>query len=515
MGGIMKLDDLLMDDDQAKWYILQYLGMRRNNFISVDLLCTFFQLSKYKIEKYLEDLITDTITLTGKQVIFLSPDGEVQCSELTPLLLKQFTGKFFLQSEIFRLFHRILIKEDRIENQMADFGLSRSTAFKIRRRLKEDINREGFDLKKNCFSGDEFRLRSFLFGLYYEAFNGIENPFPADIQQLGKKIIQQLVHHQQITLKKTQEHKLIFFLDIWLIRLRHGHGLKQVYGSLTDASQGDFLRPLLQGHCQLRPELLQRELDYLFLYLELEGITDTGQITYHACDEADKAEYLTQQFLSYFTDFLGLEMQELMTNLRAQSDLLNIHRRLLFYHFREVTFINDAQTKFFEEVNPMIDTHINVLLDRVALLEVLDNREERNKLYHDYLFYLLYWIPAQKFEQPLHVCIDFSHGKYYNRYVEEMLNSMQSLNICFEEKLSAKTSVYLTDFAIEKLPCKQVIWKRPPTPDDWRELGDVLIKTKEEDKADEKNRRECDSAVVADQFTTASNFESVNCQTEG
>jgi len=52
------------------------------------------------------------------------------------------------------------------------------------------------------------------------------------------------------------------------------------------------------------------------------------------------------------------------------------------------------------------------------------------------------------------------------------------MNICYEEKLSTKTQIYLSDFLIETLPCHQMIWKRPPTPEDWSEFGHLLLTVK-------------------------------------
>lgn len=52
------------------------------------------------------------------------------------------------------------------------------------------------------------------------------------------------------------------------------------------------------------------------------------------------------------------------------------------------------------------------------------------------------------------------------------------MNICYEEKLSTKTQIYLSDFLIDTLPCHQMIWKRPPTPEDWAEFGHLLLTVK-------------------------------------
>ncbi|WP_253296088.1 hypothetical protein [Enterococcus raffinosus] len=89
-------------------------------------------------------------------------------------------------------------------------------------------------------------------------------------------------------------------------------------------------------------------------------------------------------------------------------------------------------------------------------------------------------IPVEKLEEPIFIYIDFSHGTSYNDYIRSMLLTLRSMHIVYEEKLSNRTQIYLSDFAIEGLPCEQMIWKRPPTPDDWGELGTLLLTVKGE-----------------------------------
>ena len=81
-------------------------------------------------------------------------------------------------------------------------------------------------------------------------------------------------------------------------------------------------------------------------------------------------------------------------------------------------------------------------------------------------------------EEPIYVCIDFSHGKSYNDYIRMMLLTLKSMHIVYEESISSMTQIYLSDFALEELICEQMIWKRPPTPDDWEEFGELLLKVR-------------------------------------
>lgn len=121
---------------------------------------------------------------------------------------------------------------------------------------------------------------------------------------------------------------------------------------------------------------------------------------------------------------------------------------------------------------------IQAFIEKIGQRGLFHSHQERNKLYYDYLFFLITQISVEELEEPVFICIDFSHGSSYNAYIQMMLRSLQSMNICYENKLSTKTQIYLSDFLIDNLPCLQMIWKRPPTPDDWAEFGHLLIKVK-------------------------------------
>ncbi len=99
-------------------------------------------------------------------------------------------------------------------------------------------------------------------------------------------------------------------------------------------------------------------------------------------------------------------------------------------------------------------------------------------MYYDYLFFLITQIAVEKLKDPVFICIDFSHSSIYKKYIQTMLSSLQSMNICYEEKLSTKTQIYLSDFFIDTLPCYQVVWKRPPTPEDWSDFSHLLLTVK-------------------------------------
>lgn len=361
-----------------------------------------------------------------------------------------------------------------MEGQLEKLHISRSLTYKYQKYLKSLLKDEGFKLAKNQIIGSEFQLRSFLFGFYYDVFNGISNPFPEKCKEITSKITHYLVSYQNISISKTKEHKLNFFINIWLTRLTQGHVISDEYVSVKNDSFKDYLVRIIQTHFSIEKQICDKEVSYFFLFLSLEDVSQqfTHEFLLNEIDQLAKKN--TQDFLKKLFHEFNFDYMDLENAQAIFEGLLMINRKWLTYHFRETTFVSKIQLKYFQEINPKFEYLVR------SFVESLNNRlfvnsQEKNKLYYDYLFFLITTIPIEKLEDPIFVYIDFSHGTSYNDYIRSMLLTLRSMHIVYEEKLSSKTQVYLSDFAIEGLACEQMIWKRPPTPDDWGELGTLLL----------------------------------------
>ncbi|MCH3669794.1 M protein trans-acting positive regulator, partial [Enterococcus faecium] len=47
-----------------------------------------------------------------------------------------------------------------------------------------------------------------------------------------------------------------------------------------------------------------------------------------------------------------------------------------------------------------------------------------------------------------------------------------------ESRITSRTNIYLSDCLLEKFNKEQIIWKNPPTPDDWEYFGNTIIREK-------------------------------------
>lgn len=473
----MSPNDLLIIDDRYKWYVAQLIEIKRNSYCSLTQISEILDFSPYKAETYFEELVDDLEKIGQPKLMELSKGGEVLNAELTHLLIKKLRVHYVEKSPAYQMFHLFMTKEISLDSQLDQekINLSRSGAYKYQKNLKKLLSDENVQLKKNKLLGNEFQLRNFLFGIYYELFNGIKNPFEEATIKLARNILNYFIHFYETGLVKTKEIKLIFFLCIWLTRLKYNHVIDTAFISVKKEGFFDYLHKLLSEQFFLNPQQIELELAYFYLFVYLEDIDKSSLIDFLPTSVEQQAKQLTTSFFDNLASRIERNGETLAFSTYDIEEFQNINRKWLIYHFKESTFITKGQIRYFQEINPLLDEFIQEFIEKAELRSLFLSKQEKTKLYYDYLFFVITKIPIERLEKPLHICIDFSHGRVYNDYIRRMLSSLQSMNIRYEQRLSTKTKLYLSDFAIDTLPCKQVIWKRPPTPGDWKALGDLLV----------------------------------------
>ncbi|EHS7939144.1 M protein trans-acting positive regulator, partial [Enterococcus faecalis] len=98
--------------------------------------------------------------------------------------------------------------------------------------------------------------------------------------------------------------------------------------------------------------------------------------------------------------------------------------------------------------------------------------------YYDFLFLLLSKIPLNELEKTIVICVDFSYGKAYTELITAQIEGFNNLTLKIEHKLTEKTDLYISDVAMSREKLEQIIWKNPPTPEDWKYFGEKIIEIK-------------------------------------
>ncbi|MFD1485916.1 helix-turn-helix domain-containing protein [Lacticaseibacillus baoqingensis] len=105
------------------------------------------------------------------------------------------------------------------------------------------------------------------------------------------------------------------------------------------------------------------------------------------------------------------------------------------------------------------------------------------------MFYRLFFVLVDTLQltdliEPVRICIDFTLGTEYDRYLQRNLQFFTTLNLEFEPVMTADVDILLTDIPeLVDSPVETVVWLQPPRPIDWENLARLLVDLRDEKRA--------------------------------
>ncbi|WP_424348621.1 helix-turn-helix domain-containing protein [Latilactobacillus sp. 5-91] len=470
----MNINYLLTEDDRLKYYLLQYLELNKSSYISVDLVCEFSGLSKFKVKKYLAQLQLDLQALKIEAQIIVHETSEITTQQLTPLITKKVRLSYLERSEIYALLLNALNQSVSVEAFAKAHFFSKSYAYSLKKQLTKLLKQYGIEYRNNELHGDELVVREFIYTIYYDFYNDLGRPFSSQLLEEIKQLKQQLLWRYQIDLSLVRTTKLDLFLGTLLQRLQQHHPLSATDFETEDYQPTDFtLNGLLAK--LYNPDQLQYEIDYILTFLYAENMTEVFE-GHRSLVKVQQINQGSQRIVETIMTELGLP-QAIQTVLTHQIATVNI--RLALFYAEISSFTSVQQVKFFEESYPTTSEVILRNLPEFAKQATI-NAQLTNTLFYNYLFAVIESVPDDLLNPPIHICVDFSSGKAYTHYIEQQILGFKNLNIVLERNITQKTQLFVSDFAQGSLKTAQIIWKNPPNADDWADFGDIIVQFKKD-----------------------------------
>lgn len=464
------------DLDREKFKILKLLEERKSTYTTFSFLMEQLGLSKFKLTQYLDVLNQDICKLNQRSKIEIINNNEIQVYGIDYLLVKKIRLMYLNESDIWGLFNSAFIEEISSGEYARTHFISRSNSYSQRNRLVKILKEKGISYQRNKLIGSEKEIRNFIFSVYFEVFNGLESPFPESIVSQIIKITGRLVSSLSLRLTPIRRIKLYFFIGVWITRISHGHNLIEPMISV-DVFNSDQIRVISKD---LSLVISHDEWKWLFSFLyceELllldEKVNNNIQLfeELNSCGMAEKV--VTTIFRNFTFEELDFSRQSYIKKLTRKLSVINLKNRL-FYQGTD-TFISDDTFLYFSENFPSLLRSINSIIEEFAKEQRIKNSGMLRRIYYDYLLAVLNIFPVSKLTTAVYVCVEFSHGSDYTKYVTTQIEEFRHINIVIQTNVTAKTDLYISDFALPEIKCKQIIWKNPPTPEDWEVFGDTVI----------------------------------------
>lgn len=464
----MNLNSFL-DQNQYPVFILEWLELKKSTYCTIDLLCEFVGISRFRCLKYIEELNELLYPVDKDAKIKVEPSGEIYSRHLNFLTVKKIRAHYLVKSEVFQLLNTSLNLELSLNEFSEKRFLSRTQAYDKRKKLSRLLSEYKLKYKKGKVIGNELFIRNFVYSLYLNYFYGLYNPFSKEITHEATNLLNSMMSYLELSLTFTQKNKLMIFISIVLTRTKHNHfcSLKE-FDYQLQVKKKAF--EVYQNFFVADDRSKQLEWQYFLTYLVSERIIVNPFKVEHS--------NMKEKTTCFLTNFIALDDHNYLhyfTELTKELKRLNIKYRIL--PLTTDFFTIYRHTEFLEENYPSLVKPVEDLND--LWTDVSAPYLDKNRVFDDAFFSVLEIIPLDKIDDKVYVCVDFTQGIAYSNFIINQIEGFKNQNIVVQRKLEFNTDIFISDYASPKLSMDQIIWKTPPNADDWEDFGNHVIAVKQ------------------------------------
>lgn len=450
----------------------------RNSTLSSLFLANQLNISVRSVNRYVHD-INKEIALLYEKENFLQSDGltyyriDPKLNNLEVLDTFYHLKLYYLNLSLpFQLLLRLSTNEKISVSRLLDeLIISSSYLFRVIKKLKTFLEKFGIEIKidkhnKIFLTGEEKKIRIFLFYFLTDSFQGIEWPF----KSISKLEIQKLTMDEEIYLLNSRESSLYFFIAILVNRLANRHVIQTINTYLATildilSKSGYGQRSLILKKFLIDDKTRKSEIiyyDYMIATLVPESISkkDQQMIGRMLFKQDHEIILLCKQLIQSITTKynIALELNEryqelykfvlFFVSLIEQNQDLISAEKISFpsYNYNLAVSASDEES---------IKKIYNKILRNIALspyikqkLQITKNRNAVYRLISNF---------AQSFhKEKIFIYIQMTKSIHAKDYIKHrLLNFFNDQTICFIEN-QKKADVIITD--IFRVESKQTVF---------------------------------------------------------
>lgn len=457
--------------------ILKHLESRPDSLVKTSFLCEKLGIKPNKLQRLLIALQNELFEYDDNPKIIRENDTVTSLNvKLTHV--KQLQLKYFLDSMTFLYFCDLL--QGRVTPKI--FGnrhfLSEGTGYIQQKNIKVFLKEHEIKVRNGRLVGSEIKIRNLFFSILFEVFEGMCSPFPNEMEKKIDSMLKKFEESGIGELSNIQRLKFRLFLGIVIWRIQDNSFLsdEEDYFILSERSYDNLFQQLKKGFSIKDPLVAKREMKYILAFLQAEGVENLSvTMTDEPFREIDRISFSIAKDI--LTNLHKTESNQAGDFIEA---LKIVNRNHIVFQYILSSFSSKAQFQYFFEAYPYFSSTIRSTIETHKNQLFFGDSTVLNQLFYEYAFLVNKYFVANELEQPVHIYIEFSLGKLYTQFISDEVSCFKNMNIRVENKLSEKTDLYLSDCMIQGLSAKSLIWKRPPTAEDWQEFGDLVIQIKQE-----------------------------------
>ncbi|EPH77375.1 M protein trans-acting positive regulator [Enterococcus faecalis 02-MB-P-10] len=475
----MNLNYFLEIDNRKKYEIISHLEEYKSTYVNTSMIREINSISKFKLNQYINELNDEIQDIDELSSIVIQEDDEIRVYNIDAFLVKKLRLIYLERSPIYNLFVEIVNGKLSPTEYANKYFVSRSIAYSYKKQLVPILSEANLSYERNELIGNEQDIRNLIFSIYFEFFNGIKSPFNEEEDRKISGMLDNISAYFQLNLTTTRKLQLTFYLGIVMKRISRDcyiPTLSSPFFCISNSLEFMGLSKLITDPSGY----LNSEGQYLFLFLYCQDILSVRE---------KKVKLLVKNDTQYLIDifFNSLEVEVGMKNKfnkeaidLFEQQILKINIKNKFFYTSIETFSSVHSFLFFIESYPSVIIPLKETVDSYARKEKIDDVMLKTRIYYDYLFAFLSVVPANTLEKKIYICVDFSHGPNYTKFIAEQISEFKSLNVEIQYRVTARTHLFISDFSLSNVMCEQIIWKNPPTADDWEDFGNTIVKIKQE-----------------------------------
>lgn len=479
----MNFSVLFEKEDYLKFNLLTRLTSSVGKSLATEDIYSEIDLSQYRLEQVINELNQDLSLIEPSRQSFVdfSDKAMLQITNLNSALLQKVGLHYIKNSTTFLVLQYMFFFDKQMtKTEYRDqYHLGKTTFYKAEAKIRALLNENDFYAEAKANKDFEYKVRLQLFQLYYQIYNGLENPFP-EIDEVINDLTKHLKKELCVELKPTQLTKFSIFSRVWLLRMNNTNLIStSLLAKGVTYPKTKELNELMEQ--DLKAKLPTPEIEYFYAFLLSEGILP-GAAEKLSDDVTSLSISLTNYFMETFdSNIILLDNNDVAVLQMIENEILNLNLQFFTFYNEPSTFISLDQAKFFEQTYPLFDLVINKFIDHLKKEQKLKlSQNDVINLYFSYMFIMITAIPQKAVRNKVYICVDFSQGVLYSNYIKQTLKSFQNAHIVINDEVSPATDIYLSDFPNGFIDAEQIIWQNPPTPNDWSLLGDEIIRFKHE-----------------------------------
>lgn len=221
--------EYLFSNEYDRISVLKYLDCNNKKWIQSERIAAEVKLSKSSVSKTvtaIKDLI-HSLNLEGV-VIDSGTNKGIYFERNRRVPLHILIENIYTESLSFIIIDALLNEKIRSLNQFAmDNYISIASLRRKIQALNDILKEKDIAIKRNRLVGNEYNVRAFLFGFYWEIFRGTNWPFPSTMKKNFEAQANYIEPQLKLWINESSKEQIYYFLSISEIRELKGHSVKE------------------------------------------------------------------------------------------------------------------------------------------------------------------------------------------------------------------------------------------------------------------------------------------------